>query len=163
MMNICSNSEEHNDPKLIEYRQVANRVREAGRCDSQEIGKLGDSKSTLNDYGNGYFTSPIPSSDGKLSARAHFARSEQDLDAITLEASASRSGSAHLRNKNSIDQAPAPSVTPKRQTKNSKRKGEARKNQSRSDGRTGEPNPQRPLSSTLPEEEQAQLGQRLVK
>ncbi|CAM6067766.1 unnamed protein product [Sphagnum tenellum] len=31
------------------------------------------------------------------------------------------------------------------------------------DGRTGEPNCQRPLSSSLPEEEQAQLEQRLVK
>jgi hypothetical protein len=155
MMNIYSNSEEQSDPKLIEYRQVADKVREVGRCDSQEIGKLGGSKSTLNGYGNGYFTSPIPSSDGKLSAKVHFARPEQDPDAITLEASASRLGSAHLRDKNSIDQASALSVTPKRQMKNSKGKGEAQKNQSRSDGQTGESNPQRPLSSSLPKEEQA--------
>jgi hypothetical protein len=29
MMNPCFNSEEQNDPKLNEYRQVADRVREA--------------------------------------------------------------------------------------------------------------------------------------
>jgi hypothetical protein len=141
MVNICSNSEEQSNPKLIEYRQVADRVREAERCDSQEIGKLQKSKPTLNSYGNGYFTSPTPNSDGKLSAKAHIARPKQDPDAIVPEVSASRSKGAHLRGKNSIDQAPALSVTPKRQTKNSKGKGEARKNQSHSDGRTGELNP----------------------
>ncbi len=73
MMNLCSNSEEQSDPKLIEYRQVADRVQEVGRCDRQEIGKLSGSRPTLNGNGNGYFTSPIPSSDGKLSARARFA------------------------------------------------------------------------------------------
>jgi hypothetical protein len=149
MMNICSNLEEQSDPKLIEYRQVVDRVREAGRRDSQEIGKLEKSKPTLNGYGNGYFTSPTPSSNGKLSAKAHSARLEQDLDAIAPEVSASRSGG-----KNSIDQVPVLSVTPKRQTKNSKGKGEARKSQSRSDGRMGELNPQRSLSSSPPEEEQ---------
>ncbi len=158
-MNLCSNSEEQSDPKLIEYRQVADRVREAGRCNRLEIGKLGGSKPTLNGDGNGYFTSPIPSSDRKSSARARFAQPEQD----PLEVSASRSGSTHPRDKNSTDQASAPSVTPKRQTKNSKGRGEARKSHSRSDGRTGEPNFQRQLSLSLPEEEQAQLGQRLVK
>jgi hypothetical protein len=163
MMKICSNSEEQSDPKLIEYRQIADRVRKAGHCDSQEIGKLGDSKSTFKGYGNGYFTSLIPNSDGKLSARAHFARPEQDPDVIALEPNNSRSGSAHLRDKNSIDQAPTLSVTPKRQTKNSKGKGKVRKNQSRSEGRTGQPNPQRPLSSSLPEEEQMELRQHLVK
>jgi len=73
------------------------------------------------------------------------------------------SGSALPRDKNSIDQAPAPSVTPKRQTKNSKGRGEAQKSHSRSEGRAGESNSQRPFSSSIPEEEQAQLGQRLVK
>jgi hypothetical protein len=155
MMNICSNSKEQSDPKLIEYRQVADRVQKARCCDSQEIGKLGESKSTLNGYGNDYCTSPIPNSNGKLSARAHFARPEQDPNVIALETSAFRSGSARLRDKNSIDQALAPSVIPKRQTKNSKWKGEARKNQSCSDGQTSEPNSQRPLSSSPPEEKQA--------
>ncbi|CAM6003600.1 unnamed protein product [Sphagnum balticum] len=163
MMNLCSNSEEQSDPKLIEYRQVADKVREAGRCDRHEIGKLSGSKPTLSGDGNGYFTSPITSSDGKPSARARFAQPEQDLGSTALEISASRSGSALPRDKNSIDQAPAPSVTPKRQTKNSKGRGEARKSHSRSEGRTGESNSQRPLSSSIPEEEQAQLGQRLVK
>jgi len=70
MMNLCSNSEEQSDPKLIEYRQVVDRVREVGRCDCQEISKLSGSKPTLNSDGNRYFTSPIPSSDGKPSTRA---------------------------------------------------------------------------------------------
>jgi hypothetical protein len=73
MMNLCSNSEEQSDPKLIEYRQVVDRVREAERCDRHEIGKLNGSKPTLNSDGNDYFTSPIPSSEGKPSARARFA------------------------------------------------------------------------------------------
>ncbi|CAM6022035.1 unnamed protein product [Sphagnum balticum] len=137
MMNICSNLEEQSDPKLIEYRQVADRVREAGRRDSQEIGKLEKSKSTLNGYGNGYLTSSSPSSDGKLPAKVCNARPKQDLSAIASEVSASRSGGAHLRGKNSIDQAPAPSVTPKGKTKNSRGKGEAWKNHLLNDGQTG--------------------------
>jgi hypothetical protein len=116
MMNICSNSREQSDPKLIEYRQVVDRVREAGRHNSQEIGKLEKSKPTLNGYGNGYFTSPTPSSDGKLPAKARIVRPEQDLDTIVPEVSTSGSGGAHLRGKNSIDQAPALSITPKGKT-----------------------------------------------
>jgi len=89
MMNLCSNSEEQSDPKLIEYRQVANKVWEAGRCDRQEIGKLISSKPTLNSDGNGYFTSSTPSSDRKPSARARFAQPKQDLHLTALEISAS--------------------------------------------------------------------------
>jgi hypothetical protein len=114
MMNICSNSEEQSDPKLIEYHQVADRVREAGRCNNQEIGKLGKSKPILNGYGNGYFTSPIPSRDGKPPARDHSARLEQDRNAIALETSASHSESDNLRGKSSVDQAPTISVAPKK-------------------------------------------------
>ncbi len=44
-----------------------------------------------------------------------------------------------------------------------KGRGKARKNQSRSDGRTSEPFSQRLLSSEVPEEEQAQRGKRLAK
>ncbi|CAM6061974.1 unnamed protein product [Sphagnum tenellum] len=73
MMNICSNSEEQSDPKLIGYRQVADRVRGAGCCDNQGFGKLGESKPTLNGYGNDYSTSPIPSNNWKPSARDHSA------------------------------------------------------------------------------------------
>jgi hypothetical protein len=113
MMNLCYNSEEQSDPKLNKYRQVADRVREAGCCDRQEIGKLGCSKLTLNDDGNDSFTSPIPSSNGTPIARARFARPAQDPDSNAHETSAPRLGSAHLRAKNSSDQAPAPSVTPK--------------------------------------------------
>jgi len=142
MMNLCFNSEEQSDPKLIEYRQVVDRVREAEHCNRHEIGKLSGSKPTLSDDGNDYFTSMIPNSDGKPSARARFAQLEQDPSSIALETSAFRSGSALPRNKNSIDQAPAPSVTPKRQTKNLKGRGEARKSHSRSEWRAGESNSQ---------------------
>ncbi len=155
MMNICSNSEEQSDPKLIEYRQVADRVREAERCDNLEIGKLGESKPTLNGYGNGYFTSPIPSRDGKTPARDHSARLEQDRNATALETSTSAPGSNNPRSKSSIDQALTISVAPKKQTRSSKKNGEARNVQSRDDRRTSELIPQRPRSSRLPKEEQA--------
>jgi hypothetical protein len=69
MMNPCSNSKEQRDPKLNEYRQVVNRVREAGRCDRQEIGKLGSGKPTHNDDGNDTFTSPTLGSGGNSLAR----------------------------------------------------------------------------------------------
>jgi len=158
MMNFCSNSEEQRDPKLNEYHQVADRVREAGRCDCQEIGKLGKSKPIHNGDGDNTFTSLIPGNDGNSLARGRFARPVQDPESNLPKTNASPPGSAHLRDKNSIDQAPALSVTPKAQMKGLKGRREARKNQSRSDGRTGEPNSQRPLPSEVPEEEQAQIG-----
>ncbi|CAK9264584.1 unnamed protein product [Sphagnum jensenii] len=158
MMNFCSNSEEQRDPKLNEYRQVADRVREAGRCNCQEIGKLGNSKPIHNDDGDDTFTSLIPGNDDNSLARGQFARPMQDPESNLPETNASPPRSAHLWDKNSIDQAPALSVTPKAQMKGSKGRGEARKNQSHSDGRTGEPNSQRPLPLEAPEEEQAQIG-----
>jgi len=163
MMNLCFNSEEQSDPKLNEYRQVADKVWEAGRYDHQEIGKLGCSKPTLNGDGNDSFTSPIPGSNGTPTTKARFARPMQDHDSKAHETSAPRSESAHLRVKNSSDQAPAPSVTPKVQTKSSKGKGEARISQSHCDGRTSEIKSQRSFASDLEEEEQAQLNQRLTK
>jgi len=74
MMNLCSNLEEQSDPKLNEYHQVVDRVREAKRYDCQEIGKLGCSKPTLSGDGNNSFTSSIPGSNGTPIARARFAR-----------------------------------------------------------------------------------------
>ncbi len=162
-MNLCSNSEEQSDPKLNEYRQVADRVREAGHCDRQEIGRLGCSKLTHNGDGNDSLTSSIPGSDRTLTARARFALPAQDSDSNAHEISAPRSGSAHLRVKNSHDQAPAPLVTPKVQTKSLEGRGEARKSELCSVGRTSELNSQRSLTSDLPKEEQAQLEQRLAK
>ncbi|CAM6004011.1 unnamed protein product [Sphagnum balticum] len=140
MMNLCSNSEEQRDPKLNEYRQVADKVREAGRCDRQEIGKLGNGKPIHNGDGDDTFTSLILGNSGNSSARGRFARPVQDPEVNLPETSASPPGSVHFWDKNSIDQAPALLVTPKAQTKGSKGRGEAWKNQSRSDGRTGEPN-----------------------
>ncbi|CAK9201052.1 unnamed protein product [Sphagnum troendelagicum] len=138
MMSLCSNSEEQSDTKLNEYHQVAGRVQEARRCDRQEISKLGGSKPTHNDNGNDTFTSP--GNDDILSTRARFSRPTQDPDSNAHETSAPQSENAHLRVKNSSDQAPAPLVTPKMQTKSSKGRGKARKSQSRSDGRMSELN-----------------------
>ncbi len=129
-MNLCSNSEEQSNPKLNEYRQVVDRVREAGRCDRQEIDKLDWGKPILNGNGNDSFTSLIPSNDGIPTTRARFARPAQDPDSNAHETSAPRSGSAHPQAESSIDQAPAPLVIPKVQTKSSKGRGEARINQS---------------------------------
>ncbi len=152
-MNPCSNSEEQRDPKLNEYRQVADKVREAEHCDHQKIGKLRSSKPIHNDDGDDTFTSPTPGNGNNSSARGRFARSAQGPDSNPHETSASLPGSAHLWDKNLIDQAPVPSVTPKVQTKCLKGRGEVQKNHSHNDGRTGEPNSQRPLSSEVPEEE----------
>jgi hypothetical protein len=74
MMNLYSNSKKQSNPKLNEYRQVVDRVREAGPCDRQKIGKLDCSKPTHIGDGNDSLTSPIPSSDGASTARARFAR-----------------------------------------------------------------------------------------
>jgi hypothetical protein len=142
MMNICSNSEEQSDPKLIEYRQVADRVREAGRCDNLEIDKLEESKPTLNGYGNGHFTSPIPSRDEKTPARDHSARLGQDRNAFALETSTSHSGSDNPQGQSSIGQAPTISVASKKQTGSSKKNGEARKVQSHGNRQTSELIPQ---------------------
>ncbi|CAK9861991.1 unnamed protein product [Sphagnum jensenii] len=51
------------------------------------------------------------------------------------------SGGARLGEKNPADRTSAPSVTPEDQTKHSKRRGEARSNQTFSDGRTDNSNP----------------------
>jgi hypothetical protein len=130
MMNLCSNSEEQSDPKLNEYHQVVDKVWEVGRCDRQEIGKFGWGKLILNGDGNDSFTSPIPSNNGTPTTRARFAQPAQDPDSNAHETSAPRSESAHPQAESSIDQAPAPSVIPKVQTKSSKGRGEARINQS---------------------------------
>ncbi len=84
-MNLCSNSEEQSNPKLNEYRQVVDRVREAGRCDRQEIDKLDWGKPILNGNGNDSFTSLIPSNDGIPTTRARFARPAQDPDSNAHE------------------------------------------------------------------------------
>jgi hypothetical protein len=67
MMNLCSNLEEQKDPKMNEYRQVADRIQEAGCCDRQEIGKLGNNKRVHNGDGDDAFISPTPSSGGTSS------------------------------------------------------------------------------------------------
>jgi hypothetical protein len=166
MMNLCSNSEGQRDPKLNEYRQVANRVQGTGRRDRQKIGKRGSGKSTHNGHngdGDDIFISPTPGSGGNLSTKDLLAWPVQDPDLNSHETSASLPGNTHLWDKNSTDQAPTPSVTPKQQAKYSKGRGEARKNQSRNDGRTGELFSQRLLLSKVLEEEQAQCGKRLAK
>jgi hypothetical protein len=154
MMNIRSNSEERKDPKINEYLQVADRVREAGRCDRQESGKP-ELK------GNGNAPAFLTPSDGGTSAsRDLLARPKQDPEFNSHEKSAFSLRNAHIRDESSADQAQATSVTPKEQMKHPRERGEARKNQPRSDGRTNVTLPQRLLTSEAPEEEQAQDGKR---
>ncbi len=165
-MNLCSNSEGQRDPKLNEYRQVADRVRGAGRRDHQEIGKRESDKPTLkghNGDGNEVFISPTPSSGGNLSTKDLLARPVQGPDLNSHKTNTFLPGSTHLWDKNSNDQAPAPSVSLEEQTKYPKGRGEARKNQSRNDGRTGKLFTQHLRSSEVPKEEQAHCEKRPTK
>jgi hypothetical protein len=167
MMDLCFNSEGQRNPKLSEYQQVAIRVRGAGRRDREELGKCESGKPILNGH-NGdddeiVFDSPTPSSSGIPSAKDLHARPVQDPDSKFHKTNASPPGSTHLWDKSSTGQVPAHSITPKEQTKLSKGRREARKNQLRSDGRTSEPFSQRSLSSEVLEEEQAQRGKRRAK
>jgi len=162
MMDLYFNSKGQRNPKLSEYQQVAVRVRGAGRRDREELGKRESGKPILNGHnGNDdeiVLDSPTPGSGSIPSAKDLHARPVQGPDLKLHKTNASLPGSTHLWDKNSADQVPVHSVTPKVQTKVSKGRGEARKNQSRSDGRTSDPPSQRSLSSEVPEEEQAQRG-----
>ncbi len=165
MMDFCFNSKGQRDPKLSEYQQVVVRIRGAERYDREELGKRESSKPILNGH-NGdeiVLDSPTPSSGGIPSAKDLHAWPVQDPNSKFHKTNASPPGSTHLWDKSSVSQVLAHSVTPKEQTKLSKGRGEARKNQSRSDGRTSEPLPQRSLSSEVPEEEQVQRGKRRAK
>ncbi len=166
-MDFCFNSKGQRDPKLREYQQVVVRVRGAGCRDREELGKRESGKPILNGH-NGdddeiVLDSPTPSSGGIPSAKDLHARSTQDPDSKFHKTNASLPGSTHLWDKNSAGQVPAHSVALKEQTKLTKGRGEARKNQSRSNGRTSDPPSQRSLSSEVPEEEQAQRGKRRAK
>jgi len=167
MMDFCFNSEGQRDPKLSEYQQVAVRVRGAGCRDREELGKRESSKPILNGH-NGdddeiVLNSPTPSSGGIPSVKDLHARPAQDPNSKFHKTNASLLGSTHLRDKNLAGQVPAHLVAPKEQTKLSKGRGEARKNQSHSDGRTSDPPSQHSLSLEVPEEEQAQRGKRRAK
>ncbi len=160
MMDFCFNSEGQRDPKLSEYQQVAVRVRGAGCRDREELGKRESGKPILNGH-NGdddeiVLDSPTPSSDGIPSAKDLHVRSVQDPDSKFHKTNASPPGSTHLWDKSSAGQVPAHSVIPKEQTMLSKGRGEARKNQSRSNGKTSSSDPQRLLLSQAPDEEMAQ-------
>jgi hypothetical protein len=86
----------------------------------------------------------------------------QGPDLIPPETSASLPGSACSGEKNSADRTLALSVTPKEQTKYLKRRGEARKSQLHSNGKTSDLSSQRLLLSKAPEEEMAQPDQRPI-
>ncbi|CAM6021576.1 unnamed protein product [Sphagnum balticum] len=85
---------------------------------------------------------------------ALFCRSKIPTTTLLREASALRGG-ARPGEKNAADRTSAPSATPEDQTKHPKRRGEARSNQTLSDGRTDNSNPQRPLLSEALEEGKA--------
>ncbi|CAN5974122.1 unnamed protein product [Sphagnum jensenii] len=160
MMNLCSDPEEQRNLKLNECLLVTDRIREAGCSDRQGSGKLGSSKRNPNGDGGGTSTSLMPSSWDTPSARDLVTLPVQGPGSIPSETSTPLPGSARPPEKSSADRSPAPSVTPKEQTKYLKRRGETRKGHLRSDGRTRGFNSQRLLSSTAPEEEEAQLDQR---
>lgn len=161
-MNLCSNLEEQRNLKLNECLLVIDKIREAGRSDRQGSGKLGSSKRNPNGNGGGTSTSLMPSSWDTPSARDLFTLPMQGPSSIPFETSAPLPRSARPSEKSSADRSLAPSVTPKEQTKYLKRRGETRKDHLRSDGITRRFNSERLLSSTAPEEEEAQLDQRLT-
>ncbi|CAM6028029.1 unnamed protein product [Sphagnum balticum] len=152
MMNLCSDSGEQSESKMNECRLVADRIREVGRCDRQDLGKLENSKRLSNEA----HAHPISSCEGTPSSRNRPVLPEQDPDHYSLEGSIRPPGGAPPGEKNPADRTSAPSVTPEDQTKHPKRRGEARSNQTLSDGRTDNSNPQRPLLSEALEEGKAQ-------
>jgi hypothetical protein len=81
MMNLCSDSGEQSESKMNECRLVADRMREAGRCDRSELGKLENSKRLSNEAP----AHPISSYEGTPSSRNCLARPEQDPDQYSLE------------------------------------------------------------------------------
>jgi len=83
MMNLCLDSGEQSESKMNEYRLVADRIREAGRCDRQELGKLENNKW----FSNETPVHPIASCDDTPSSRNRPALPEQDPDHCSLEES----------------------------------------------------------------------------
>jgi hypothetical protein len=158
MMNLCLDSGEQSESKMNEYRLIADRIREAGRCNRQELGKFENNKR----FSNEAPVHPISNCDSTPSSRNRPALPEQDPDQCSLEESILLPGGARSGEKNSVDRTSAPSVTPKEQTKHPKRRGEARSNQTRSNGRTDNSNSQRSLLSEAPEEGKAQQDRRLT-
>ncbi|CAK9260811.1 unnamed protein product [Sphagnum jensenii] len=156
MMNLCSDPEEQRNLKLNECLLVTDRIREARRSDRQGSGKLGSGKRNPNGDGDNASTSLMPSSWDTPSARDLFTLPVQGPGSIPSKTNALLPGSARPSEKSSADRSPAPSITPKDQTKYLKRRGEMRKGHLRSDGRTRGFNSQWLLSSTTPEEEEAQ-------
>jgi hypothetical protein len=89
MMNLCSDSGEQSESKMNECRLIADRIREAGRCDRQELGKLENSKRLSNEAP----AHPISSYEGTPSSRiALFCRSKIPTTTLLKEASTLRGG-----------------------------------------------------------------------
>jgi len=141
---------------MNECRLVADRIREAGRCDRPELGKLENSKRLSNEAP----ALPISSYEGTPSSRNRLARPEQDPDQHSLEEGTCPPGGERLGEKNSADRTSALSVAPEDQTKHPKRRGEAQSSQVRSDGRTDNSNSQRTLLSETPKGGKAQPDRR---
>lgn len=162
-MNLCSDPEELRNLKLNECLLVTDRIREVGCNDRQGSGKPRSGKrNNPNGDGGGASTSLMPNSWDTPSARDLFTLRVQGPGSIHSETSTPLPGSARPPEKSLADRSPAPSVTPKDLTKYLKRRGEARKGHLRSNGRTRGFNSHRLLSSTTPEEEEAQLDQRPI-
>jgi hypothetical protein len=90
MMNLCSDLGEQSESKMNECRLVADRIREASRCDRQEIDKLENSKRLSNEAP----AHPISSYEGTPSSRNRPVLPEQDPDHYSLEGSIRPPGGA---------------------------------------------------------------------
>jgi hypothetical protein len=83
MMNLYLDSGEQSESKMNECRLVADRIREAGRCDRQELSKFENNKRSSNEAP----AHPISSCNGTPSSRNRPALPEQDPDHCSLEES----------------------------------------------------------------------------
>ncbi|CAK9871210.1 unnamed protein product [Sphagnum jensenii] len=131
MMDLCSDSGEQSESIMNECRLVADKIREAGRCDRQELGKPEKGKRIFNEAP----THLISSCEGTPPSRNRPALPEQDPDHHSLEESTCPPGGARPGERNSADRTSTLLVAPEDQTKQLKRRGEGRSSQTRNDGR----------------------------
>jgi hypothetical protein len=103
MMNSCSNSKEQRLYKLNECFLVADRIREAGRCELQGVGKLRNSKWNPNGGGDITSTSLTSSTWDIASAKKFLALPVQGSGALLLEPNFFHPGNFHSEKKSSAN------------------------------------------------------------
>ncbi|CAM6055883.1 unnamed protein product [Sphagnum tenellum] len=137
---------------MNECRFVADRIREVGRCDRQELGKPEKGKRIFNEAP----AHLISSYEGTPPSRNRPALPEQDPDHHSLSESTCPLGGARPGERNSADRTSTLSIAPEDQTKQLKRRGEGQSSQTRNDGRKDNSNSQRTLLPEALEEGKAQ-------